>query len=167
MKLFNVLGLDLKILIAQFVNFAIFFFVLYKFAYKPILKFLDERKDKIEKGLEDAEKAGQKLLSIENQEKEIIENATAEAKKTAKEIIERATKAGEDKREAIVLKTKEELKDIVKKEKEDIEFEKNKAIKEIKNQTAKLIAESLKKILEEKIDDKKDMEIIKKSLDIK
>lgn len=164
MELFNVLGLNLKILIAQFINFAIFFFVLYKFAYKPILKFLDDRKDKIEKGIENAQRAEEKLINIEKQEKETIEKATNEAKKTAKEIIEHATKTAEDKRVSMIIKTKEEIKDIVKKEKEGIELAKSNAIKEIKKETAELITISLKKILEENIDVKKDMEIIKKSI---
>lgn len=56
MELFNALGVDLKILFAQLVNFAILFFVLYKFAYKPLLKLIDDRKDMIEDGVLNAKK---------------------------------------------------------------------------------------------------------------
>ena len=48
MELFNALGINLKILVAQLINFLVLFIVLYKFGYKPMLKFLDDRKDKIE-----------------------------------------------------------------------------------------------------------------------
>ena len=47
MELFSALGLDLRIFIAQFINFAVLVFVLYRFAYNPILKLLEERKEKI------------------------------------------------------------------------------------------------------------------------
>ncbi len=83
MELFSALGINLKILIAQFINFSIFFFVLYKFAYKPMLKFLDDRKQKIEKGLNDAEKANNKLIELEEKEKEIIAQANLGGPKTS------------------------------------------------------------------------------------
>ncbi len=164
MELFSALGINLKILIAQFINFSIFFFVLYKFAYKPMLKFLDDRKQKIEKGLNDAEKANNKLIELEEKEKEIIAQANLGGQKQAKKIIAQAKEAGEEKRVQMIQKTKEEIKNIVKKEKENIELEKNNAIKDIKKQTADLVAMSLKKVLNEKIDNKKDMEIIQKAL---
>ena len=47
--------IDWKLLIAQAVNFAIVVFALYKFAYKPLLKTMNERTAKIEQGLKDAE----------------------------------------------------------------------------------------------------------------
>lgn len=164
MELFNALGINLKILIAQFINFSIFFFVLYKFAYKPMLKFLDDRKQKIEQGLNNAEKANNKLISLEEKEKEIIAQANLEGQKQAKKIIAQAKEVGDEKRAQMIQKTKEEIKNIVKKEKENIELEKNNAIKDIKKQTADLVAMSLKKVLNEKIDNKKDMEIIQKAL---
>lgn len=164
MELLNALGVNLKILLAQFLNFAIFLFILWKFAYKPMLKFLDDRKEKIEKGITDAQKAEEKLVQIEAQEKETLAKATAEAKKQAQEIIEKATQIGEDKKEQMITKAKEEIQSIIKKEKESIKLERETTIKDIKKQTADLIAMSLKKVLNEKIDNNKDMEIIQKVL---
>ena len=50
MELLGNLGINGKLFMAQLINFAILFFILRKFAYQPILKVLDERKDKIDKG---------------------------------------------------------------------------------------------------------------------
>jgi len=58
-------GIDWKLLLAQLINFAVVFFVLRAFAYKPILKLLDERKKKIEEGLTFAEKAKSELANVE------------------------------------------------------------------------------------------------------
>jgi len=79
MELIKALGLDLKILLAQFVNFSIFAFVLYKFGFKPMLKFLDERKDKIEAGLKSSEAAKKKLEELNKKEIDIITKANKEA----------------------------------------------------------------------------------------
>jgi len=102
MELFNALGINLKILIAQFINFAIFFFVLYKFAYKPMLKFLDDRKQKIEQGLNNAEKANNKLIELEEKEKEIIIQANLEGQKQAKKLLAQAQIDAEEKKTQIL-----------------------------------------------------------------
>ena len=48
-ELFSKLGIDWKLLIAQIINFLVLLFVLYKFAYRPILSMLEKRTKKIEK----------------------------------------------------------------------------------------------------------------------
>ena len=53
--------IDWKIIIAQAVNFAVVFVVLYIFALKPLNKLMSERSDKIKKGMNDA-KANAALL---------------------------------------------------------------------------------------------------------
>ena len=49
-ELLSSLGIDLRLFLAQLINFSILLFVLFKFAYKPILNMMDERTEKIEKG---------------------------------------------------------------------------------------------------------------------
>ena len=58
-------GIDWKLMIAQLINFAIVFFILRAFVYKPVLKLLDKRRQKIEDGLAFAEKSKAELASIE------------------------------------------------------------------------------------------------------
>jgi len=161
MELFNALGLNLKILIAQFFNFAIFLFILWKFAYKPMLKFLDDRKDKIEKGITDAEKVEQRLIELEEEKKKVLEETLSKAKKEAKDIIETSTRAGEEKRNMIITKAKEEIKDIITNEKEKISLEKAQAVKEVKQEVTDLVILSLEKVLGKRIDPKKNEKIIK------
>ncbi len=160
MELFNALGVNMKILIAQFLNFAIFLFILWKFAYKPMLKFLNDRRNKIEKGITDAEKAEQKLIALEEEKKKVLEDTLDKAKKEAQEIIETATKAATERKNIIITKAKEEIKDIIGNEKEKISLEKAQVIKEIKGEVANLVTISLEKILKEKIDSSKNKQII-------
>ena len=74
------LGINAKLLIAQVVNFAILLFVLKRYAYRPILKLLDERSAKIEKGLADAEQAALTLKETSAEEKRILSEARAEVR---------------------------------------------------------------------------------------
>lgn len=96
------LGIDLKLIIAQLINFGILFFLLSKFAYKPIMNMLDERQKKIEQGLADAESSAKKLADVEAETAklmdktskdadQIMNNAKAAAKVEAAELIKKAT----------------------------------------------------------------------------
>src|SRR5262245_33785531 len=51
------LGVEWNLFAAQLLNFAIVFYVMHRFVYKPLLKLLDERTAKIEQGLADADAA--------------------------------------------------------------------------------------------------------------
>ena len=51
------LGINLPGLITQLISFSILLFLISKFLYKPVVKLLDERAEKIKKGLDDAELA--------------------------------------------------------------------------------------------------------------
>jgi F-type H+-transporting ATPase subunit b len=53
------LGINLGFFIFQVLNFLVLMVLLYAFAYRPILKMLDDRKKKIAQGLEDARVAAE------------------------------------------------------------------------------------------------------------
>ena len=59
--LFDKFGVELPFLIAQIINFVVVAFVLYKFAFKPVLETIEERQKKISDGLKFSEEAEAKL----------------------------------------------------------------------------------------------------------
>ncbi len=156
MKLITALGLDVRILLAQLVNFAILVFVLWRFAYKPIFNLLEERRVKISQGIKDSEEASIKLQAAEERHKAIM----AESRKEANLIIEEAKNRAEARYQEIVSKAKDDLRSVIADEKEKIEAHKQAAIIEIKKKTVELIAVALEKVLGEKIDAKKDGDLI-------
>ncbi len=160
MELFNALGINAKILLAQFVNFAVLVFVLWRFAYKPIFKFLEDRRKKIEEGVENSELAIKKLAEIEEKERAVI----IEAKKGALEIINEAKNDAEKKGLEIIKRSQEGAALIMNKEKEKFNQEKDEIFKEMKNSLSELVVLAVEKIIEEKLDMNKDSELIKKSL---
>lgn len=160
MKLFAALGLDLKIFIAQLLNFSVLIFVLWRFAYKPVFKILEERRLKITKGLADSDEAEKRLTQAEEEKQVII----ASARKEANDIIEESKKRAELRYQEIVDKAKTDLKLVIDDEKEKIKAERNYAIKEIKKEAAQMISAALLKILPEKANEKTDEEMIKNAL---
>jgi F-type H+-transporting ATPase subunit b len=72
-------GVDWKLLLAQVVNFAILFFLLKKFAYKPILDVLRKRKGEIEEGFAMRAEAEKTLGEIESIKVDTIAQAQGEA----------------------------------------------------------------------------------------
>ncbi|MBU0750202.1 F0F1 ATP synthase subunit B [Patescibacteria group bacterium] len=78
-QLFSTFGIDVKLILAQAVNFAVLFAVLTYFLYKPVLKTLDERRAKVAKGVEDADKAAEALAHADEEAKSRIGTAETEA----------------------------------------------------------------------------------------
>ena len=148
--------IDVKLLIAQAINFGIIFFVLYKFAFKPIAKVMQERTSTIEKSLQEAKDIETKLSATEKESAEIVVNA----KKEALLIVENANKSAEDNRQKLVEKTKEEIAQIIKREKEAIASDKAEALKELKKELAELVVLATEKVINEKINDSKDKNLI-------
>jgi F-type H+-transporting ATPase subunit b len=160
MELLEALGLNLKILLAQLVNFAVLFFVLWKFAYKPIFKMLESRRSKINKGVENAEKAEDKLKEAKTKEEKIVNSA----KKEALEIIEEARKRAEDKKQSVIDKTKEEIGEIINIEKQKIQQEKADTLKSIKADISELVILAVEKVLQEKLNGAEDDKLVAKAI---
>jgi F-type H+-transporting ATPase subunit b len=154
-KTFNI---EWQLVVAQLVNFAIVLFVLYKFAYGPILKMMTERTEKIEKGIKNAEDAGAKLKEIEEKEKAVL----VEARKAAQEIVSKAEAQAAKNKEELIVAAKEQSEKILADAEKKIENEKVKMMQEVKGQIAELVIAATGKVIGEKIDAEKDKELIAK-----
>jgi len=104
-ELIGKLGLDWKLLLAQAVNFLVILIVLRLTLYKPLVRILWERRERIEQGLRDAENAGTRLQEVEAIGKERL----AEKEKEAMQVMARAEAAGKQKEAELLAsaKTKE------------------------------------------------------------
>ncbi len=156
----NSFHVELGLFIAQIVNFAIVFAVLYYFVIKPLTKVMKERSEKIEEGLKQADNAQKQFKKASDD----YEAKIAEARIEAGKILDEATRLAEEKKNKIVAKSKEEIGAIISAEKETIRAEKEKTMKEIRTEVASIVMLSLEKILEKKLDSKEDADLIKKIL---
>ncbi len=84
-RIVTTFGVDWPHLLAQVVSFGIVCFVLYRFAYRPILKMLEVRREQIAKGMANAEQIKAELARTETQRQEVMAKANVEANKFIEE----------------------------------------------------------------------------------
>lgn len=141
------LGIDLKSLIAQVVNFGILFFLLSKFLYKPLVNILEERKNKIAKGLKDSLEAEERLAQAQTSSKKQIGEAVTQANL----IIEKAKKEADIEARQIIEKAQEKASGIILKAKEAAGQQAEETMKDVRLRLAGLISTAFEKIASEKI----------------
>jgi len=149
--------IDVRLLIAQAVNFAIVFVILYYFGIKPLMKILTERSKKIEDSLKNATKIEKELQQTESKRAEVIKKA----KQEANELLAEVERQGEERRHEMTAKAKEEIAKIVAKTKEDLAIDKAIMLKHVKEEAAEMIVNAVEKVLGKKLtnaDDKKFIE---------
>lgn len=158
MGLIKALGLDGRILLAQFVNFSILIFVLWRFAYKPVLGILEERRLKVEKSLDDAEEAAARLENANAESKQIL----LKSRQEASQIIEQAQIQAELRQKEVVRRAEADISALINKEKNRLASEKINILAGLKKEVSSLLLASIKQFLGENIDDQKNRVIIEK-----
>lgn len=147
---------DPGLLIWSTVSFLILFFLLSKFAWKPIIKALDERERSIEDALAKAEMAKEEMAKLTTENEELLKQARAERDdilKQAKELKDQIV--GDAK-----VSAQAEGAKMIEKAKQEITNQKNAALAEVKNQVSNLSLEIAEKILRRQFDDKNRQEVL-------
>jgi F-type H+-transporting ATPase subunit b len=142
-ELFAAFGIDWRLLVINLVNFGLMLGVLWYFLYGPVLKTLEARREKIAKGVKDADDAKQALTEIEGARLTKLK----EAGKEADELLSSA-RASALKKEREMLSHAEHVAAMKISEAEaEAEEAKKRAIKESKEEVAKLIVLGIEKSL--------------------
>jgi len=139
--------IDWKIIIAQAVNFAIVFVVLYIFALKPLSKLMAERSEKIAKGIDDA-KINEKLLSETRAE---YEATLVKARNEANKIFQDGKKEAEAKKVLMLEDAKKEVSVVIENGKKTLEMEKIKMVEDAKKEIIALAMLATEKIISNKV----------------
>ncbi len=136
-------GINLPGILAQMLSFAIVAFVLWRFAFKPVLATLDERQKKIASGLGYAEEMKAKLeasqLEIAAQVREAQvkgQQIIADAQKAAKEFSDRQQKDAAERANGIITKAQAA-----------IELEKTKMLAEARTEISRLVVATAERVL--------------------
>ena len=153
--------LDPGLYVWTILTFLLLFFLLTKFAWKPLLKALAEREEKIRSSLEKADEAQQKLERLGAEGEEIIGKARAEAQS----IVSDGKKASEKVRGEIETKAKEKANTIVAQAEKQISAEKEQALSDIRGEVAALSIQIAEKLIRKNLSKKDNMTLIKESFD--
>jgi len=76
---FSAFGIDWRLLIIQVVNFGLLLSALTYFLYRPVMKMLDERREKIAEGMRASEAAAQRLSDAKDEGDALVAQAAREA----------------------------------------------------------------------------------------
>ena len=142
-------------LIWTWVTFAIAFVLLGKFAFKPILKGLEDREDRIRKSVDEAKRIEDELAGLE----ERCANAVAEADDKAKEIISKAREGAVEASKIIEDKARNEAKILIENAQRDIEAAQERARATLRRESAEMAVALAGKIVNERLDDEKSREL--------
>jgi F-type H+-transporting ATPase subunit b len=136
--------LNLGLTIWTVVLFVLFFLVLTKFGWKPLLAMIEEREKSIHDAIGSAEKANEEAQRLLAQHQELIR----EAGRQREEIMKRALADAETVKTDLVAQSRAESERMVQKAKEQIEREKKLAIQELRSSVADLAVEAAAKIVQ-------------------
>jgi len=135
-------GFNTQIFISQIVSFVIVAILLQKFAYKPILAILEERRKRIEEGLLNAEKIKKQLAESEVRYQEILSKANTEAQRVIDEALATAGSLGEKERQKAI----SDAEQIIAKAREATAQEHAQMLGQLKRELGRLVIDTTTKV---------------------
>lgn len=156
----GILGVSLESFVIQIITFVLVFILLKKFAFNRIIKILDKRHQVIENGVRHGLEMEKEKAELTKQTERIIREARhsaddiiSDAQKEGREILREAEKSAHKKSE-VMLKDAEAR----------IDEEAHQARKKLEKEITGLVAEATEAVVEEKVDAKKDSELIDRAI---
>jgi F-type H+-transporting ATPase subunit b len=150
------LGINLGYLIVQIGAFIFLLVLLIGFAYRPIIRILEERQARIAKGLEDARQAAIARENADAEAKKVIEEARSEAAQIRSDAVIQA----EETANGIISKANEDAKSILADANEEAVEERNRILGDLRTQVASISIAAANKLVGESLNEKRQHEII-------
>ncbi len=159
--LFTALGLNVQALVLNTLAFLVIVWALGKWVYPHLVKALDAKRDELEAAGRMEQDAKTALDAAEARAGQVV----AEARKAADEILSSAKADATGQIEAARAKASEQAERLVAEAREQLSRDVLAARKELKTETAKLVAEATSAVLGEKLDEGRDGDLVKRSLE--
>jgi F-type H+-transporting ATPase subunit b len=135
-------GFNAWLFFSQIVSFVLVAAILQHFAYRPILKVLEERRKKIADGLANAEKIKQQLTESEKRYQEILTKANADAQRMIDEARASAQALSDKKAQQAI----SEAEQIIVKARETARIEREKMFTDLKREVGRLVVSTTAKV---------------------
>jgi len=144
-------------LIAAIFHFCLLLFLLKTFAFKHLVKMLEDRANMVTDNIETSERE----RALAEQLKADYEAELLRTRELAQEMIQKATKAGEDQAAELVVAAKNEAKRLKDTAVAEIQREKEKAVADMRDEAATLAILVASKIIDRQIDENIQREMVK------
>ncbi len=158
--LFQALGIQWQLFVEQGIAFLILVAILGKFVYPALTKAIDDRRNAIEAGLAEAKESQEALEKAEAKVAELLE----QARKDADDILARTHQEAASTVAEAETKAKARAEQIIADAREQLNVDISKAREALKRDTIELVALATERIISEKLDDKKDAQLVHKAL---
>jgi F-type H+-transporting ATPase subunit b len=135
-------GVNWQLFISQLIAFIVVALVLKKFAYKPVLDMLDQRRERIAQAEANAEKIQAELAETQAERDKVL----AEANQKAQEMIADAKEAAKQVGEAEGQKAVKQAEEIIRKAREAIEADRDQMMSELRAEIGRLVVETTAKV---------------------
>ena len=135
-------GVNWQLFISQLIAFIVVALVLKKFAYKPVLDMLDQRRERIAQAEANAEKIQSELAETQAERDKVL----AEANQKAQEMIADAKEAAKQVGEAEGQKAVKQAEEIIRKAREATEADRDQMMSELKAEIGRLVVETTAKV---------------------
>lgn len=145
-QLLHAFGIDAKLIIVQIINFVVLAGLLTYFLYKPVLKILEDREEKIKQGIKDAEDAALAKTQASEEKRAILTQAQLEAQ----EVDARAKAFAKEKEVEIIAAAQVKAQGVIKEAETKSAFLKEQARKDSEAEIAKLAILAAEKVLQNK-----------------
>ena len=142
------LGVHLPSLLIYLVNFLLVLGILFAFAYKPILRLMDQRADRIRESLEASERAREEAASSQA----VVEEQLVEARREAQRIMDLAREASERFRAEEMERARNEAETFVARAQTDIQRERDAAIEEVRANFSDLALTAAERVMRRSLD---------------
>jgi F-type H+-transporting ATPase subunit b len=140
----------------QALAFLLFVWLLKRYASEPVLKILDERRQKIAKEFDQIASSEKRVAALREEYEEHLRKIDEEARKRTQEEIARGRRAAEE----IVEAARAEGRDVVEKARVKLQLEVDQARIRLKEEIVGLVIEAAERLLREKMDDARHRQMV-------
>ena len=144
-----------------FVIFLILLALLYRWGWPAILKSVEERERRIQKQLDEAEKANAEAQRLLEEHKKQI----AAARTEAQDILSKAKTVAQKERETLLAKAREEYEGLLARARRDIDTEKEKALLQLRREAVELSIAAASRVVEANLDTEANRRLVAEFLD--
>jgi F-type H+-transporting ATPase subunit b len=156
----GILGFSVSAFVIQLITFIFVFLILKKFAFKPIVKMLEKRRQTIEDGVKLGEEMEKRMAKLEGEADVVIREARHDADriinnahKESREVLRDAEKAAKAKSDAMLTEAHSQ-----------IDEDADQARRRLEKDIVGLVSEATEAVVHEKVDAKKDSELVERAL---
>ena len=142
------LGFNLPGLVAQLVNFLILLIVLRLFLYRPLLRILDQRRERIQEGLSRAGQAAEQASASEDEARRVMEKARAEGR----EAVQASQEAAARLRQELEDRARQDAEQIVVRARQEVQAERDRAIQQLHQEFADLTIIAAERVIGQSLD---------------